>query len=76
MLTNGQLELRCANAFTAQMLDRAEVLEVVSRKAGVMLNRPIRTVVVDSSAKPASNPRLAQLMEFGQAHSDIVTIKK
>ena len=76
VLTNGQLELRCANAFTAQMLDRAEVLEVVSRKAGVMLNRPIRTVVVDSSAKPASNPRLAQLMEFGQAHSDIVTIKK
>ena len=76
VLTNGQLELRCANAFTAQMLDRAEVLEVVSRKAGVMLNRPIRTVVVDSSAKPASNPRLAQLVEFGQAHSDIVTIKK
>ncbi len=76
VLTNGQLELRCANAFTAQMLDRAEVLEVVSRKAGVMLNRPIRTVVVDSSVKPASNPRLAQLVEFGQAHSDIVTIKK
>ena len=76
VLTDGQLELRCANAFTAQMLDRAEVLEVVSRKAGVMLNRPIRTVVVDSSAKPASNPRLAQLVEFGQAHSDIVTIKK
>ena len=76
VLTNGQLELRCANAFTAKMLDRAEVLEVVSRKAGVMLNRPIRTVVVDSSVKPASNPRLAQLVEFGQAHSDIVTIKK
>ena len=75
-LANGRLELRCANAFTAQMLDRPEVLEVVSRKAGVMLNRPVQAVVVDSSAKPAANPRLAQLVEFGKAHSDIVTIKK
>ena len=75
-LVGDRLELRCGNDFTAQMLDRPDVLEVVSRKAGVMLGRPVRAVVVDMSAKPANNPRLEQLMNFGRAHSDIVTIKK
>ena len=75
-LAGDRLELRCGNDFTAQMLDRPDVLEVVSRKAGVMLGRPVRAVVVDMSAKPANNPRLEQLMNFGRAHSDIVTIKK
>jgi hypothetical protein len=41
-----------------------------------MLSRPIRTAVVDMSAKPAGNPRMEQLMNFGKAHSDIVRIKK
>lgn len=76
VLAGGRLELRCANAFTAQMIERREVLEVVSRKAGVILGKPVQTVVVDLSAKPASNPRLAQLVDFGRAHSDIVTIKE
>ena len=75
-LVGDRLELRCGNDFTAQMLDRPDVLEVVSRKAGVMLGRPVRAVVVDMSAKPANNPRLEQLLNFGRAHSDIVTIKK
>ena len=75
-LVGDRLELRCGNDFTAQMLDRPDVLEVVSRKAGVMLGRPVRAVVVDMSAKPANNPRLEQLMNFGRAHSDIVTMKK
>ena len=75
-LVGDRLELRCGNDFTAQMLDRPDVLEVVSRKAGVMLGRPVRAVVVDMSAKPANNPRLEQLMNFGRAHSDIVTMKE
>ena len=75
-LVGDRLELRCGNDFTAQMLDRPDVLEVVSRKAGVMLGRPVRAVVVDMSAKPANNPRLEQLLNFGRAHSDIVTMKK
>ena len=53
-----------------------EILETVSRKASGMLSRPVRTVVVDMSAKPAGNPRMEQLMNFGKAHSDIVRIKK
>ena len=75
-LTGGRLELRCTNSFTAQMLDKPEILEVVSRKAAAMLSRPIQAVTVDLSEKPAANPRLEQLMNFGRAHSDIVKIKE
>ncbi len=75
-LVGDKLELRCSNEFTAKMLDRPDILEVVSRKAGAMLSRPIRAVVVDMNARPAGNPRMEQLMKFGRDHADIVKIKK
>ena len=75
-LVGNKLELRCTNAFTAQMLDRPDILEIVSRKASAMLGRPVRAEAVDITAKPQGNPRMEQLMNFGRAHSDIVTIKK
>ena len=75
-LMGNTLELRCSNSFTAQMLDRPDILEVVSRKASAMMGRPIRAVPVDITAKPAGNPRMEQLMNFGRAHSDIVKIKE
>ena len=74
-LAGNRLEVRCRDAFSAQMLDKPEILETVSRKASAMLNRPVRAVVVDMTAKPAGNPRMEQLMNFGRAHSDIVKIK-
>ena len=76
VLTGGKLELQCTNAFTAQMLDKPEILEVVSRKAGAMLGRQTQVVVVDLSAKPKGNPRMEQLMQFGREHADIVKIKE
>ena len=69
------LELRCSNDFTARMLDRPDILEVVSRKASAMLGRPIRVSVVDITARPQANGRMEQLMNFGRAHNDIVKIK-
>ena len=75
-LVGDRLELRCTNDFIAKMMDKPDVLEVVSRKASAMLNRPIRAVPVDMTAKPAGNPRMEQLMKFGRDHADIVTIRK
>ena len=75
-LIGEKLELRCSVPFVAQTLDRPDILELVSRKAGAMLGRPIRATVVDLNARPAGNPRMEQLMNFGRAHSDIVKIKK
>ena len=74
-LVGNKLELRCTNAFTAQMLDRPDILEIVSRKASAMLGRPVRAEAVDITAKPQGNPRMEQLMNFGRAHSDIIKIK-
>ena len=76
VLMGNNLELRCSNAFTAQMLDKPDILEVVTRKAAAMLGRPVRTTVVDITSKPQGNPRMEQLMNFGRQHSDIVKFKE
>lgn len=75
VLTDGKLELRCVNAFIVETIDKPQILEVVSRKASAILGRPVKAVAVDGSARPAGNPRMEQLMNFGRAHSDIVKIK-
>ena len=75
-LVGNKLELRCENRFIADTISKPEILEVVSRKASSILSRPVQAVVVDLSAKPAGNPRLEQLMNFGRSHSDIVRIKE
>ena len=75
VLVDNRLELRCNNTFIAQTLDKPDILEVVSRKAGAMLGHPVRAVSVDMTAKPAGNPRLEQLVQFGRDHSDIIKIK-
>ncbi len=74
-LAGDKLELRCGNEFVFTMLDKPQILEIVSRKASALLNRPIRAVLVDQNARPAGNPRMEQLMNFGRSHSDIVKIK-
>ena len=75
-LKGDTLELRCLNAFVADTVNRPDILEVVTRKASAMLQRPIRVAVVDISAKPAGNPKMEQLMNFGRAHSDVIKIKE
>ena len=75
VLMGNKLELRCVNGFIAQTIDKPDVLEIVSRKASAMLSRPVQAVVVDLSARPAGNPRMEQLMNFGKAHPDVVKIR-
>ena len=74
-LYGDKLELRCANDFTAKVLDKPDVLEIVARKASAILSRPVRVEIIDMTAKPAGNPKLEQLMQFGQAHRDIVKFR-
>ena len=75
VLRGNRLELHCNATFVAQSIDKPDVLETVSRKAGAMLGQPVRTFVVDLTAQPAVNPRMDQLMKFGREHSDIIKIK-
>ena len=75
-LKGDTLQLRCINTFVADAINRPDILEVVSRKASAQLGRPIRVNVVDLSAKPAGNPKMEQLLNFGRAHSDVINIKE
>ena len=75
-LKGNTLELRCINTFVAEAVNRPDILEVVTRKASALLQRPVRVAVVDMSAKPAGNPKMEQLMNFGRAHSDVIKIKE
>ena len=75
VLRGNRLELHCNATFVAKSIDKPEILETVSRKAGAMLGQPVRVFVVDLSAQPAVNPRMEQLMQFGREHSDIIKIK-
>ena len=75
-MRGSRLELRCINTFVTEAINRPDILEVVTRKASAMLGRPISVSVVDLSAKPAANPRMEQLLNFGKAHSDIIKIKE
>ncbi len=76
VVRENDLELRCANDFITKMLDKPDILEIVTRKSSAILGRPIHVKIVDLTAKPVGNPRMEQLMNFGRAHSDIVKIKK
>ncbi len=75
-LTGSKVELRCANSFTYEMINKPEILALVSRKAGAILGKPVTATAVDKNARPDSNPSLERLMSFGREHSDIVRIKE
>ena len=76
VMVKGVLELRCRNTFTADMIGKKEILEIVSRKASAQLGRPVKVVTVDLSARPAGNSRMENLLTFGRNHSDIVNMKE
>lgn len=75
VLQGNRLELRCNNQFAAEIINKPQILEVVARKASAMLGRQVGVFVVDMTQKPMGNPRMAQLMDFGKNHPDIVKIK-
>ena len=67
--------MRCSVNFVAEMLNKPQILEIVSRKASAVLGRQVGVFVVDMTQKPTGNPRMAQLVDFGKNHPDIVKIK-
>ena len=74
VLKGDRLEIRCANAFAAEIIGTPEILRIVSDKATARLGRPVTALLVDVT-KNAGSPKMEQLMNFGRAHSDIVKIR-
>ncbi len=72
-LQGDMLVLRCVNDFAKSVIDKPEVLEIVSKKVSAKLGRPVTATVSDQS-KPNTG-RMAQLLQFGRDHSDVINIK-
>ena len=74
-LNSDVLELRCKNSFAVGMINKPEIIDLVSRKASAKLGRKILVKVVDKCANPAGEQQIQQLLNFSKKHSDIITIK-
>ena len=76
VLQGDRLILVCANQFAVDMINKPEVLTMVSQKASAKLGRKIMAVAKDKSAAPQKSEHMDRLLEFGKQHSDIVKIKQ
>ena len=76
VLKDGKLVLLCASSFNVEMINKPEILELISRKASAALGRPVQVSVVDKTAKNTATQQMDQLLSFGRAHSDRITIKE
>ena len=68
--------LCCSTDFVLQMLNKPEIIELVSRKASAQLGRTVSVKVIDSSAIPQRSKKMDQLLSFGRAHSEVIKIKE
>ena len=74
-LRDNKLELLCSAGFIVDVINKPEILEMVSRKATAKLGRPIRAVAIDKTKLNTKSKQMEQLIRFGQEHSDIIKIK-
>lgn len=74
-LRGDRLELQCNGAYVYEIINKPELLQMVSQKATAVVGRAVRAVAVDSTGRPKSNGNLEQLLAFGKQHSDIVKIR-
>ena len=75
-LSGDVLELRCANGFTKEVVNKPDILALIGRKASAMLGKNIRVVAIDKTAVPGVNQKLEALLDFGRAHSDVIKIRQ
>ena len=68
--------MACENKFIVDIVNKPEVLTLVARKASAKLGRPINVVVIDDSELDEKNEQMEQLLNFGRAHEDVVTIRE
>ena len=75
IMNGDRLELRCQNNFTAGMINKPEITQVIERKVSGKLGKRTAVFVTDGTA-PKKSEEIQQLLKFGDAYSDIVKIKE
>lgn len=71
-----KLSLVCGNKFIVDIINKPDVLELVSRKASAKLGKKIRVTVTDQEMSGDKNEQMEQLLDFGRAHSGVINIKE
>jgi len=75
-LEGNAVVLCCSTDFVLQMLNKPDLIQLVTRKACAQLGRTVSVKVIDSSAVPHRSEKMDQLLSFGRAHSDVIKIKE
>ena len=75
VLRDSRLELVCADNFVLGMVNKPDILEIITRKASAKIGKPIRVVAVDKNKMKVNSQSMEKLIQFGKSHSDIITIK-
>jgi DNA polymerase-3 subunit gamma/tau len=74
-VSGNTLTLLCRDTFTAEIVGKKEVLEVVGRKASVLLKRNVAVKTTDLSKQDRDGSGMSKLMDFGRANPGLVRIK-
>jgi DNA polymerase-3 subunit gamma/tau len=75
-LVEDTLFLRCLVSNIVAMVDKPEVIQIISRKASAMLGRKVQIKLIDVTAAPQTGEKMDRLLNFGRAHSDVIKIKE
>ncbi|MBR4863457.1 MAG: hypothetical protein IKU07_02680, partial [Oscillospiraceae bacterium] len=75
VLSGDVFYLVCVNDFIIEIINKPEVIQLVTLKASAALGRPVRVCITDKSMSGDKASHLEQLLDFGRAHSNVVTIK-
>ena len=75
ILSGAQVVLQCSNSFAYEMVNKPEILSLVSRKASAILGQQVNAKVVDSTSIPTKNEKMESLLNFGKEHPDIINIQ-
>ncbi len=75
VLKGNRLVLVCANSFIMEIINKPEILELVSRKASAKLGTPIGVITADKTISGTKSEQMEQLLQFGRDHSDVIKIK-
>ena len=74
ILAGDKLTLLCANQFVMEIVNKPEILSLVALKASAKIGRQLRVLISDETAAPERSENLEQLLTFGRAHSNIITV--
>ena len=75
VLQGNQLVLTCANGFIMEIINKPDILELVSRKAAAVLGGSVRVIATDKTVSGGNSEQMEHLLRFGRDHSDVIKIK-